>query len=176
MSCLAAFRSFLVLPGLLAGCTLADIELDVDEVRLTSAEVELKGFNGAAAAKHRFAFTDLAAVSDLLDVGAEVAFVGAELRATSGVDDLSFVEQLTITLASGDDTAGLAPVTAYHCAGNCAAHARSLEMSQTRAIRATDYLATGSLALELDVEGHLPGRPWTVVFEATFTAHLDHRF
>lgn len=176
MTLSAAFRPFLVLPAVLAGCTLADVELDVDEVRLTSAEVELKGLNGASAAKHRFAFTDLAAVSGLLDVGAEVAFVGAELRALSGVEDLEFVDQLTLTLASGDDTAGLAPLTAYHCAGNCAAHARSLEMTQPRALEATDYLATGSLALEIDVAGHLPGRPWTVVFEAVFTAHLERRF
>lgn len=164
----------LVLPATLLGaCTLMDVEVDVDEVRVTSAEVELKGVNGAAAAKHRFTFTNLAALHELLDVGAELAFVGAELRATSGVDDLSFVEQLTVTIAAADATAGLAPITAYHCAGNCAAHARSLVMTQSRAVRATEYVSTGSLVLDLDVAGRIPGRPWTVTFEAVFSAHIE---
>jgi hypothetical protein len=158
---------------LVVATTGCQVELEVDEVRLSYRDIEIEAINGHGAAKHSFAFEDLAAIRELVDLGAEVSFIGAELRATSGVDDMTFVDRLRITVAPGEGSS-LPDLVAYDCAGSCDARGRAMSMVPVHALRATDYVGGGSIVVDLDLEGLMPGRPWTLDFDVVLSASLDY--
>ncbi|HVK86201.1 MAG TPA: hypothetical protein VM513_18905 [Kofleriaceae bacterium] len=161
-----------IIPSLLAGC---QVQLDVEEVRLSYRNVEVKGGgNGMGASKHGFTFDDLSALEELVELGADIRFAGAELRATSGVDDMSFVDQLQLAVASADPDAGLPALVLYGCKGNCGAHGQGIEMKPEKKPHAGDYLGTGSLLIDLDIVGKLPGKPWTLDVDVVLEAHAEY--
>jgi hypothetical protein len=154
-----------------AGCQL---DLEVDEVRLTVRDIEVKPGGGLRAAKQSFAFDDLGAIQQLVDQGAEITFLGAELSATSGIDSMSFVEETHVALASADPMSELPPLSAYDCAGNCKHQGNKLEMTGGKQ-RASDYVRSGALLLDIDLVGALPGKPWTMDLDVVLGASLDYK-
>lgn len=156
--------------SLLAGC---QVQLDVEEVRLGYRDVEVKGGGGGmGAVKHGFAFDDLGALRELVDLGADIRFVGAELRATSGVEDLSFVDQVQLAVASGAADAALPELVLYGCKGNCDVRGKGIAMTPAAKPKASEYLESGSLLIDLDIVGRLPGRAWTLDVEVVLEARL----
>ncbi len=149
---------------LVSGCA---VDLQVDEVRLSYKNVEVTGIPGNAkgAAKHEFAFDDLSALESLVDAGAEISFVGAELHATSGVDDMSFVDKLQINVAE---------TVLYGCDGTCDIRGRDVDMKPEKKHRANDYVTAGALMIDFDIEGHLPGNKWTLDFDVVLSAELAY--
>jgi hypothetical protein len=149
---------------LVSGCA---VDLEVEEVRLSYKNVEVKGIpgNGKGAAKHAFAFDDLSALQTLVDAGADISFVEAELHATSGVDDMSFVDKLQINIAE---------TMLYGCDGTCDIRGRDIAMTPDKKHRANDYVSAGSLQLDFDLEGHLPGNKWTLDFDVVLSAELAY--
>lgn len=149
---------------LASGCA---VDLAVEEVRMSYKNVEVKGVPGNAkgATQHAFAFDDLSALQTLVDAGAEISFVGAELHATSGVDDMSFVDKLEINVAE---------TTLYGCDGTCEIRGRDVDMTPAKKQRANDYVNAGSLQIDFDIEGHLPGNKWTLDFDVVMSAELEY--
>jgi hypothetical protein len=169
-------KQALLLCVIATGCRLADVEVDVEEVRLTYQNVEIIGARGIGAAKQSFVFAELEPIQDLVDYGATVSFVGAEMRATSGIDDLGFVEATSITFGSGDPMSKLPHVVAYDCAGNCQAHGRALVMASEHKHEANDYVRSGSILLDVDLIGAMPGQTWTMDLDVVLEARIDKTF
>lgn len=159
---------------LATGCQLAQVDVEVKSLRLTYHDVAMQDAHGAAAAQKSFAFDDLAAAQELVAHGGTVTFAGAELRATSGVDALTFVEGMDISLASGDPMAQLPALLVSECNGTCATHERSLELPALGDADATPYVSTGSLLLDVGMRGRLPGKDWTVDFDLVLQGSLDY--
>src|SRR5436190_169684 len=84
------------------GCPLLDVEAEVPEVCLTYPGIEVDGALAATHVDRSFTFDDLSRLHDLADLDAGISFTRAEVRVTSGVDSLGFVEQFRATVASGD--------------------------------------------------------------------------
>lgn len=161
----------LLLVVLATGC--ASVNVEVEEVRIAYRDIEIKGATGVNAAKRSFVFEELGAIRELVDYGADVSFVGAELRATAGIDTLAFIEQTSITLGSGNPDSELPGFVAFGCAGNCEPRGAALKLPAERGHDATDYVSSGSLLLDVDLVGRMPGRPWTLDFEVVLEARLD---
>ena len=156
------------------GCQLAHVEVEVEEVRLAYRDVEIKGAHGVRAAKQSFVFEDLAALEDLIGLGAKVSFAGAELRATAGIDTLGFVDETRIMLGSGDPMSNLQALTAYDCVGNCKSNGNKLEMAARNQHLANDYISSGSILLDIELIGEMPSRPWTADFDVVLAARIDY--
>ena len=158
---------------LASGCQLAQVDVEVKELRLTYHDVAMQDAHGASAAQKTFAFADLAAAQELVAHGGTVTFAGAELRATSGVDALTFVDGMDITL-NGDPMAQLPALKVSECSGNCQAHEQSLDLPALADADATPYVSTGSLLLDVGMRGRLPGKDWTVDFDLVLQGSLDY--
>lgn len=156
---------------LATGC--ANVNVEVEEVRIAYRDIEIKAGDGVHAANKSFVFEDLSAIRDLVDYGAEISFVGAELRATAGIDTLAFIEQTSITLDSGAADSALPSIVAFGC-GHCETRGPALTLPSQGKHDATSYVSSGSLLLGLDLLGRMPGRPWTLDFEIVLEARLDH--
>ena len=154
-----------------AGC---QVEVEVEDIRLTYHDAEIKGVGLGSAANRSFVFDDLSAIEELVDLGADVTFVGAELRATGGVESFSFIEQARITIASGDPAAGVTPVVVFDCAGDCATHGKAFAMQAAHRPHASDFVTSGSLRIDIDLVGHMPARAWNADFDVVLEARLDY--
>lgn len=156
------------------GCQLAQVDVEVKELRLTYHDVAMPDTHGASAAQKSFAFADLSAAQELVAHGGTVTFAGAELRATGGVDALTFVDGMDITLASGDPKAQLPKRLVSECNGNCDAHDQSLDLPAMEDPDATPYVSTGSLLVDVGMRGRLPAKDWTLDFELVLQGTLDY--
>lgn len=144
---------------LLAGCPLVDAEVEIGEVCLSYRDLEIEG---AAAGSYDLVIDDLAALHDLLDHDAELTLSRAELRATSGVGDLRFVEAARLSLASGDPDATLPTLAAYDCAGDCAVAGRTLTLPTAVERDVVDYLRGNAVVVGVAIDGELPAGRWTM--------------
>ena len=96
-----------------------------------------------------FLVDDLSDVKKLLEYNAELEFARAEIRPTSGVTNLDFVELAVIAIEG-------APV--YGCSGDCPTGELAVQVPTS----ATQYFAAESLAIQMTVTGALPHEVWTV--------------
>src|SRR6185436_10233683 len=117
-------KSFVLVCGLamLPGCPLLDVEVEIPDVCLTYRNLQIPAApGGLTSAKQSFVFDDLSAAHDLTSkVDADLEFVRAEVRATSGIDSFSFVKAVHVVVASGDPDSKLPPLTIYNCDTDCA--------------------------------------------------------
>lgn len=156
-------RSAALLTGLamLPGCPLADVEADVPEVCLTYPNLQVDT-PAQSSVTQSFVFDDLAKVHDLIKQDASLEFVRAEVRVTSGLDNLEFIQAVKVIVSSGDAGATLPPLTMYDCDGDCAPDGKVLELGAGQAANAIDYLKEDSIKIDLDFRGQIPAASWTM--------------
>jgi hypothetical protein len=161
---------------LVAGCQLAQVDVDVQEVHLTYHDVSIRDAHGASAAHTDFTFDDLGALQKIVDDGGQLSFVGAELMAASGIDSLTFVDGMDIALGSGDPKADLPSMMLTTCNGNCKKHDNVLSMPADGDVDATPYISTGKLLLGIGVRGKLPVTDWAVDLDIAMKGSLEYSF
>jgi hypothetical protein len=155
----------------LPGCPLLEVEVDAPEVRLTYPGVAVPAADAAPRIQSTFTFDDLSAIQELGELDAGVAFVRGEARIASGLDDFSFVDAVTLSIASGDPASTLAPLTLYACDGDCPVDGASLDLPADVEQAVLPYVTSGSIAITVDLAGALPAHPWTMDVDVYLTAN-----
>jgi hypothetical protein len=159
--------------ALLTGCPLLDVAVEISEVCLTYENVEVKG-TSESALQSTFAFDDLERIHELLELDAELRFVRAEARVTSGLDSFAFVEAATLTIASGDPESTLPTLVVHECTGDCLASGTALELPATVQASAGDYLAGESIIVGVDFAGRAPAQDWTMDIDICVSGKLGY--
>jgi hypothetical protein len=158
------------LASLATGCPLLDVEAEFEDLLVTYSALEVEAVP-AGEAQHierSFAVDDLMGfekIAQAVDRGS-VELVSADLRPASGIP-LDFVQRATITVKSGDPDAGLPPLT-YACDGDCTVDSGVLAVQSLTTQNVLAYLQTGSLLVELTIDGDLPTVAWTVDVDLRF--------
>jgi hypothetical protein len=174
-------KSVLVLGvGLLAlpGCPLLDVEVDAQEVCLHYPNLNVPAVPGGQTSLHQsFAFDDLSAVHDLTSkLDANLEFVRAEIRATSGIDSFNFIHTVDVVVSSGDVNSTLPPMTMYNCDGDCAPDGDRLEIPAAVGNDAIAYLKSNSINIDIDFEGQVPSVAWTMDVDVCMKARAGYKF
>ncbi len=162
--------------ALLPGCPLLDIEAEVQEVCLTYPNLEIPATPNQSSIKQTFAFDDLSAVHDLTELDANLEFVRAEVRVTSGIESLGFINAVHIVVASGDPNTTLPPLTMYDCDGNCAPEGNKLAIPAGIGRNAIEYLRSDSIVIDLDFQGEIPSTAWTMDVDVCMKARAGFTF
>jgi hypothetical protein len=156
--------SFLPLLGLLVlpACPLADVEAEVPETCAIYHGLQIQAVAaGETSVTQRFVFDDLTAFGQLAELDASIRFTRAQVTATSGVADFSFVKTASVMIASGDHDATLPTLAAFGCE-SCRSSGAALEIASATSIDTKDYLSAGALIVDLDLQGTLPAVDWTM--------------
>jgi hypothetical protein len=146
---------------MLPGCPLLDVEADVPEVCLTYPNLQVQT-PAVSSLTQSFVFDDLSAVHELAKQNAKLELVRAEIRATSGVDNLAFVDAVHVVVTSGDPGTTLPPLTMYDCDGNCTPDGSTLEVPAGLAHNVIEYLRSNSIKIDIDFRGEIPAASWTM--------------
>lgn len=165
MSILSFTKLSLVGIGLamLPGCPLLDVQADAGEVCLTYPNLRIPAAGGQTEAQQSFSFDDLSQIHKITDkLDANVQLVRAEIRATSGISDFSFVQAAHLTVSSGDASSSLPPLEIYNCDGDCAPDGDTLELPASKAEDVIAYLKGNSIKIDLGFKGNLPTTEWTM--------------
>lgn len=159
-------RSAIVLGiGLFAlpGCPVLDLEVEAQEVCLTYPNFQVPAAPSGQTSIHQsFVFDDLSAVKEIADLDANVEFVRAEVRATSGITSFDFIQSVRIAVSSGDPDSNLPTMTMYNCDGDCAPDGDRLEIPAAVGADAITYLRSDSIQIDVDFEGQVPTTAWTM--------------
>lgn len=165
-------RSLVLLPLLLGGCPLIDVEADVPETCVTRTGVTVAANMPAGA--QSVTVDHLDGLADLAKQGFQLSLVRGELRATSGITDFSFVTRASISLASGNPDSTLPTLDAFACDG-CNAAGAIVDIAPTSDGDVAPYLETGSLVLDIDLSGTAPTVDWTMDVEVCASGSASYR-
>jgi hypothetical protein len=147
---------------LLPGCPLLNIEAEVAEVCLSYPNLEVTNPMAQSSLRESFVFDDLSAIRELAEQDADLRFVRAEVRATSGVEGFAFVRAVRLVVSSGDPGSTLPPLTMYDCDGDCVPEGNALAIPAAVGGNAIEYLRGDSVLIDLDFEGEIPAGTWTM--------------
>jgi hypothetical protein len=161
-----------------AGCPLLEAEVELSEVCMTYADLEIAGVPAGVPTSidETFTFDDLSAFDALADLDADARFLSATVRATSGVDTLGFVDTASVEIASNDPDSTLPTRMIYSCDGDCRADGDALAIPAQDQPDALDYIRSGSLAIALRVSGTMPTEDWTMDVEICVAGHASYAF
>lgn len=145
-----------------AGCPLLNVEAEVQEVCLTYRGIEVDGAIAGTSIEQSFVLDDLSALHDLSEIDAGLQFVRGEVRVTSGVESLAFVQSFKTSVASGDADSTLPTLTLFDCEGDCQAEGSKLSVPATVQQDAMEYVKSDSLVIELAFRGEIPATTFTL--------------
>jgi hypothetical protein len=157
--------------ALLAGCPLAELDVDVPQTCVTDTGVQVPGGLPMFPAQS-FTFDQLGELGSLASQGFALTLVSGQVQATSGITYLGFVEQATMSLAmgsgsgsgSGQGSAALPMIDAFDC-GPCAATGPTLSLTPSSDMDLAPYVASGSVVVGVDLVGQLPSVAWSLDVE-----------
>lgn len=155
-----------------AGCPLVQVEAEIEQVCVTRAGVEVAAAGGAGRAVVRTTTTDLAAARDLLDPRDEVRFVRFSARAGGGVTSLGFLRAARVHVASADPTSPLPQLLVFECGAECVTAEGGYQAPAVTEANAVDYALADELAFELELEGALPERAWSLDAEVCLSGRV----
>jgi len=156
----------------LPGCPLLDVEADVPEVCLTYPNLQIPATTGLSSLQQSFVFDDLSAVHDLVKQDAKLEFIRAQVRVTSGIPDLTFIDAVRIVVSSPGTT--LPPLTMYDCDGDCVPEGDKLEIPAALGNDAIAYLRSDAVQVDLDFRGQIPAASWTMDVDVCMKAHAGY--
>lgn len=168
-------KTLLLALAVLPACTLVQIDADLAETCVNRTGIEVPAVTGTQTITHHYTVDDIGGLQDLVDLDADLRFVRFTARAESGTADaLGAVDSAHVTIASGDPDSTLPTLLAYDCAGDCPVVGPELEVPAATDRGAADYVATGSLAVDVDVTGRLPDHAWTMDVSVCVSGHLAY--
>ena len=148
----------------LGGCPLLEVEAEVPSVCVTYRDIAVEGLPGTSFATS-FAIDDLSAFDRLTALEAELEFVSATVTATRGLSDLAFVVAASVSIASGDPASELPRRTIYACEGDCPTRDTMLTIPVADQQDALAYIRSGSLLIDVELQGELPTQAWSMDVE-----------
>jgi hypothetical protein len=172
----APLATALAIAPLLGGCPLLRVEAEVRGACLREAGIAIDGAAAArsGAVRAAVALDDLSAAHELVELTAELAFARAELGVREGWESLAFVDELRVTVRSGDAGSPLPPLEAFACAGTCAAEGARLTVPAAPGQDALAYLASEALVLEIALRGAVPPTHFALDAAVCFDGRVDY--
>jgi hypothetical protein len=161
--------------SLLPACPLLDVTADAEEVCLTYPNLKVPAAGGETSLDQSFTFDDLSKIHDLTKLDANLEFTRAQIRATSGIADFSFIHSARLDVSSGDAASTLPTLTMYTCDGDCDPDGATLDIPADTVSNAVDYLRGDSVKIGVAFEGALPTVAWTVDIDVCMKASASYR-
>lgn len=148
-------------PGLPAGMTIEEVEANPPINPNTGRPLN------EGAIERVFVHDDMGELADMLgseDTEAEMFLLSTTLSARSGVDDFAFIERIRLLLDSADASSGLESTTVVDCDRDegCAPSGASAQLSGDTTTSLVEYIRSGSVQFQLELEGRLPLQSWSV--------------
>jgi hypothetical protein len=160
-----------------AGCGIS-VEADVPDVQVTQRGVVFQGVPGASLAGDQSMAKSFTQDHDKIEfpdgLDSEVKTLDVSLRATSGVDDLSFIHYLRITMAPDDGSPGVELGTFEPAAG--AAAGKEIHLTTLNPINVFAAWNTSKAKFTLEVVGVLPEHDWSGDVTAHFSGKLKYSY
>ncbi len=169
-------RLFLLagLAGLVPGCPLLDVQMEVQEVCLTYRGVTIPGVpTGQTTVDQSFNFKDLQGAKNLADADAKLTVTRAEIRATSGVSDFKFVQKAALSIASADPNSTLPTLGIFSCT-DCGNETPTLDVTDPTTTPVQDYIKSGSLIVTVDLAGTPPTADWTADVDVCMSGTISY--
>jgi hypothetical protein len=159
---------------LLPACPLLDVQAEVQQVCLTYRGVTIPGVPlGQTTIDQSFSLDQLQGAKDLADADAKLTFTHAEVRATSGVSDFSFVQKAELSIASGDPSSTLPTLSIFECQ-NCGTATTTLDVDNAVTTPIQDYIKSGSLVVTIALQGTPPATDWTADVDVCMTGTVSY--
>jgi hypothetical protein len=162
--------------SLLPGCPLLEIQGSVDEVCATYHDIQVQPVPASLPMLSQdFAIDNLGSIDKLASLDSTLQFTRAELHATAGIADFSFVHGASLTIASGDPSSTLPTIKVFDCA-DCGAAEATLDIATTAQIDAKAYVSTGSLIVGVDLTGAAPTVAWTMDLDVCMSGKVAYSY
>ena len=160
----------LALLTVLPGCPLLDLNVAVDDLCVTQANITVPAspLDVEVSLAQDFKFDNLDALHQLAKIDGNVMFKSATIK-TSG-NDLSSVASAHLTLASDD--ASLPTLDAFDCTGDCFT-AGSLDLTAIAQQNVLAYMSANVLTGSIQLDGSLPTQDWTMDVTVCLSGSLD---
>jgi len=166
----------LLLATLAAGCGIS-VEADVPDVQVTQRGLVFQGVPGAGLAGDTSMAKSYTQEHDKIEfpdgLDSEVRTLDVALRATGGVDDLSFIHYLRITMAPDDGSAAVELGTYEPAAG--AKVGDEIHLTTLNPINVFAAWNTDKATFTLEVVGALPEHDWTGDVTAHFSGKIEYK-
>ena len=160
----------------LPACPLLDIETQVAETCATYHGVQVPAVTGAQPSlSQEFTLSDLSSIGELAKLNGTLAFTRAEVRATGGISDFSFVHDASLTIASADPSSTLPSIVVFACS-DCGTDTATLDVATNAQLDAKAYVASGSLAVTVDLVGQAPEVAWTMDVDVCMTGDVSYTY
>ena len=161
---------------LLPACPLLDIEAQVADTCATYHDVQVPALPPATPTiSQQFTFDQLQSIDQLANLDGTMTFTRAIAHATSGISDFSFVNDASLTIASGDPSSTLPSVVVFACT-DCGTPTPTLDVATGTPIDAKAYVASGSLVVTVDLSGQAPTVDWTMDVDVCMAAYVSYTY
>ena len=155
--------------------TVAQAQVEVTELCVPYDGVMVAGVApGTTTLDHVFNYNKLSSIQALASAVQDLQFVRVDATTTSGVTSFDFVSAAHVSVASGDPTSPLPTLEVYDCDGDCVPDGSTLSVPSTFAQSAIAYVETGSLVVDLEIDGQLPVDDWTMDMDFCFSGELGY--
>ncbi|HTR56223.1 MAG TPA: hypothetical protein VMJ10_36365 [Kofleriaceae bacterium] len=154
---------------------MASAKVDVTDLCVPYNGVQIKSVApGTTTLDHQFTYDKLGALQSLAASIEDLTFVSIDGHAASGVPDLSFIQAAHVTVGTGNPNSSLPTVDAYDCDGDCVPDGSSLSVPAALQQSAIAYIESGSVLVDLELDGDLPTQDWTVDIDLCFRGEAGY--
>jgi hypothetical protein len=159
-----------------AGCGIS-VEADVPDVQVTQRGIVFPGVAAAGMAGDMSMAKTFTQEHDKIEfpggLSSDVRTLSVSLRATGGVDDLSFIHYMRITMAPDDGSAAI-ELGVYEPAPGTQA-GREISLTTLNPINVFAAWNTDKAKFTLEVVGALPEQDWTGDVTAHFSGTIKYK-
>jgi hypothetical protein len=150
----------------LAGCSLVSVEGEIPEVCMGFHNRLIEGVDPGDSYARTFEGDPISALSSFVELDAEITTATATLTARSGVEDLSFLESVTVVMRSAAPAAKSAAIPLVDCGDYaCASDSEVSTLTDVPPPGALELVADGPVQIDLVLAGELPEHDWVVDVE-----------
>jgi hypothetical protein len=165
-------------PALAAATAGCSVEADVPDVQVTQRGVVFQGVSGDGSGGDTSMARSFSQQHDKIDLpdglDSEVRTLSVSLRATAGVDDLTFIHTLRVTMAPDDGQGNAIELGVYEPAPGATA-GKQISLTTLNPINVFDAWNTDAAKFTLEVAGALPAHEWTGDVIAHFAGKLEYK-
>jgi hypothetical protein len=150
----------------LAGCELFSLETEIPEMCIGFNDRLIPGVKGGMAFERSIVSDPLDTFGAYVELDAEITGARATLKVKNGAADLSFLDQLTVTLKGAGANSDIAPISLVSCYDYaCASDTSESTLTNTPPRGVMDAIKAGMVEVEVTMQGDLPEQDWVVDIE-----------
>ena len=145
------------------GCPYVQVSVAVSEVCVTRHDVTIDATDGTHAGGS-FTIDDFGDVSKFAGLDGDMQFRRVQIRPHGALPSVSSAH---VAIASGDASSTL-PSLELACDGDCEVE-QDIYLPAELQANAVDYVLSGSMVIDVDVQGQLPTTAWTADIDVCMT-------